>query len=212
MNDKVDNNFSWCKRTGTDENKLRNQKLNVKKNFGQSIINTTGQTQRSAAVSNFINSMKSFHQNRKLINRISVILNDNKKDSLLNKFNNNDNNNEENKNNSIIYKKIKVRNNSTECRNFNNKNNSLTLNNSLLKDVEEKIKYYKNQEEKNNNLNNIEDKIDIPKLNTNVAGKQYINIKKSFRNEKNNNNPSTNNDKKIQRIESLPKRTFMKIK
>ena len=196
MNDKVDNNFSWCKRTGTDENKLRNQKLNVKKNFGQSIINTTGQTQRSAAVSNFINSMKSFHQNRKLINRISVILNDNKKDSLLNKFNNNYNNNEENKNNSIIYKKIKVRNNSTECRNFNNKNNSLTLNNSLLKDVEEKIKYYKNQEEKNNNLNNIEDKIDIPKLNTNVAGKQYINIKKSFRNEKNNNNPSTNNDKK----------------
>ena len=208
MNEKVDNNFSWCKRTGTDENKLRNQKLNVKKNFGQSIINTTGQTQKSAAVSNLINSMKSFHQNKKLINRISVILNDNKKDSLLNKFNNNynNNNNEENKNNSIIYKKIKVRNNSTECRNFNNKNNSLTLNNSLLKDVEEKIKYYKNQEEKNNNLINVEDKIDIPKLNTNVVSKQYINIKKSFRNEKNDNNPSTNHDKKTSKDRKFTKK------
>jgi serine/threonine protein kinase len=206
MNEKLDNNFSWCKRIGTDENKLRNQKLIVKKNLGQSIINTTGQTQKSAAVSNLISSMKSFHQNKKLINRISVILNDNKKDSLLNKFNNHYNNNEENKNNSIIYKKIKVRNNSTECRNFNNKNNSITLNNSLLKDVEEKIQYYKNQEEKNNNLNNVEDKRDIPKLNTNVVSKQYTNIKKSFRNEKNDNNPSINDEKKTSKDRKFTKK------
>ena len=204
MNEKVDNNFSWCKGTGTEENKLRNQKQNVKKNFGQSIINTTGQTQKSAAVSNLINSMKSFRQKGKLINRISVVINDNKKESLLNKFNNYYNNNEENKNNSI-YRKVKVRNNSTECRNFINKNNNLTLNNSLLKEVEEKIKYYKTKEEKNNNLNNGEDKIDIPKLNTNFISKQYINVKKSFKNEKNDNNPSINHENK-----SLKDRKFTK--
>ena len=206
MNEKADNNFSWFKGAATCENKLRNQKQNVKKNFGQSIINTTGQTQKSMAVSNLINSMKSFHQNQKLINRISVIISDNKKDSLLNKFNNNYNNNEEDKNNSI-YKKIKVRNNSTECRNTNNKNNNFTLNNSLIKGVDEKIKYYKNQEEKNNNLNNGEDKADIPKLNTNIVNRQYINFKKSFRNEKNdNNNPSTNHEKKTSKERKFTKK------
>ena len=195
LNDKVDNNFSWCQdKIKNNKNELRKQKYNMKKNLGEKFINSDINLQNSLEASNFVNSMKFFRKNNPIINKINVTICNNENRIFLNESNINKKKIKNDKENYNTKKKDNISN--SNFNEINKKHKDFVSNNKG------KIKFYNNdnynsnqlkvEENEKNNISNDEESInEIPKINLKI---EYIN-KKAINEKSKENNNSFNNEK-----------------